>query len=171
LYQINKKMTEWLAEHEQEIAGLPCLDMGCGLGFTALVGQWLGARVTGMDYDADALRYARLNAAANNIDGVVWREMDWRYPTLEKGCMARIWAGDIMYERRFAAPVAAFMAHTLAPQGVAWLAEPGRTVFSALLEELPRHGLSFCRVRSSPVWPLTPQAVPVPVSIWEIRWC
>lgn len=169
LWPSSLALADWLADHRADIAGRACLDMGCGLGFTALAGQWLGGRVLGMDYDPEALRYARLNARLNAVDGVVWSVMDWREPALAPGCMERIWAGDIVYERRFARPVAAFLADVLAPDGVAWLAEPGRTVFSCVLEELPRHGLVAVRVRTVPTWPLTPQSVPVPVSLWEIR--
>lgn len=169
LWPSSLALAAWLEDRRGDIAGRACLDLGCGLGFTALVGQWLGGRVTGMDYDADALNYARANARLNAVPGVTWTLMDWREPTLEAGCIQRAWAADIVYEQRFAAPVAAFLAHVLAPDGTAWIAEPGRTVFRALLDELPAHGLSFARVRLTPTWPLTAQAVPVPVSIWEIR--
>ena len=37
-------LAEWLALRRADIAGRRCLDLGCGLGLTALVGQWLGAR-------------------------------------------------------------------------------------------------------------------------------
>jgi hypothetical protein len=73
-----------------------------------------------------------------------------------------------VYERRFAAPLAAFLAHVLAPDGVAWLAEPRRPPFRDFLAELPRHGLLSRKVRSSRIRPLIPQPVPVPVDIWEI---
>lgn len=169
LWPSSLALAAWLADRRADIAGRACLDMGCGLGFTALVGQWLGGRVTGMDYDADALAYARLNADLNAVSGVTWTLMDWRAPTLKQGSVNRAWAADIVYEQRFAAPVAAFLAHILAPDGTAWIAEPGRAVFRALLDELPARGLSFAKVRFAPTWPLTPQAVPVPVTIWEIR--
>ena len=47
----------WLAEMQDDIRGRTCLDMGCGLGFTALLGRWLGADVTAMDYEPEALEY------------------------------------------------------------------------------------------------------------------
>lgn len=170
LWPSSLALAAWLAGHTRDIAGKRCLDMGCGLGFTALAGRWLGAEVIGMDYDAEALRYARANAELNDIDGVDWRRMDWREPTLPAGSVDVIWAGDIVYERRFADPVAAFMAHALTPEGRAWIAEPGRAVFASLPEALPRHGLSCRKLCTRPTWPLTRQEVPVPVSIWEITW-
>ena len=50
---------EWLYEQRQRLRGQPCLDLGCGIGLTALIGQWLGANVIGMDYEPDALHFAR----------------------------------------------------------------------------------------------------------------
>lgn len=169
LWPSSLALADWLAERRADIAGRACLDVGCGLGFTALVGQWLGGRVIGMDHDANALAYARINAELNAVSGVTWTVMDWRAPALKPGGVYRAWAADIVYEQRFAAPVAAFLAHILAADGAAWIAEPGRTVFRALLDELPAHGLSSARVCFAPTWPLIPQAVPVPVTIWEIR--
>lgn len=169
LWPSSLALADWLTAHQPEITQKNCLDMGCGLGFTALVGQWLGARVMGMDYDAEALRFAHMNAEANDIPGVNWVVMDWRVPDIPAHSLDIIWAGDIVYERRFAEPIAAFLAHALSPHGKAWLAEPGRAIFSCLLDALPRHGLSFEKVHHVPTWPLIPQTVPAPVSIWEVR--
>lgn len=168
LWPSSLALAAWLAEHRTDIAGKRCLDMGCGLGFTALAGRWLGAEVIGMDYDAEALRYARINAELNAVEGVDWRRMDWREPELPAGGMDVIWAGDIVYERRFAEPIAAFLAYALTAGGRAWIAEPGRAVFACLPEVLPRHGLVCRRLRTTPTLPLYRQDVPVPVSIWEI---
>lgn len=168
LWPSSLALAAWLADNQTGIAGKVCLDIGCGLGFTALVGQWLGGRVIGMDYEAEALRYARINAELNAVPGVAWTVMDWRKPALRPGSIERAWAGDIVYERRFAEPVAAFLADVLTPDGVAWIAEPGRAVFRSLLDELPCHGLAFAKARFAPTWPLTPQEVPAPVTIWEI---
>ena len=158
----------WLAEMQDDIRGKACLDMGCGLGFTALLGRWLGAEVTAMDYEPEALEYARVNAVLNSVEGVDFQVMDWRNPTLPPASFDRIWAGDIMYEKDFADPIAAFLSSMLKPGGRAWIAEPGREVFHHLLDTLPSHKLRHKRICSLPVSPLTEQEVPVPVTIWEI---
>ena len=105
LWPSSVALAGWLAERREEIAGRACLDLGCGLGLTALVGQWLGARVTAVDYEEDALRFARLNADRNAVAQPCWTVMDWRRPAVRARSMARIWGGDIMYEKRFVAPV------------------------------------------------------------------
>ena len=163
-----KRGAGWLAQQQSAIAGRPCLDMGCGLGLTAMVGQWLGANMTAMDYEEDALRFAARNAALNGVPQPLWTVMDWRRPAVRARSMQRIWGGDIMYEKRFVAPVLRFLDHALAPDGAAWVAEPGRTVYDAFLHALQSGGWQGRRVYRETVEPLYAQPVPVTVHVWEI---
>lgn len=158
----------WLAEMQNDIREKSCLDVGCGLGFTALLGSWLGAKVTGMDYEPEAIRFAQENSALNNINGVNFTIMDWRAPTLPACSFDRIWAGDIMYEASFAAPIASFISFIMKKNGRAWIAEPGREIFHHLLDILPEYALTSKRLCTLPIFPLTKQEVPVPVTLWEI---
>ena len=162
-------LCSWLSERRDEIAGRSCLDLGCGLGLTALAATSLGARVTAVDYEFDALHYARVNAAANGISPEpVWLAMDWRHPALREGSMERIWGGDIMYETRFVDPVLSLFSHCLAPGGKAWVAEPGREVYQAFLNGLASGGFAGKKVFRGRVDALYTQTVPVTVSVWEI---
>ena len=92
-------LCRWLEERRDEIAGRPCLDLGCGLGLTAMVGQWLGAQVIGMDYEEEALQFASLNARHNGVTSPLWTVMDWRQPAVRPRSIFRLWGGDIMYEQ------------------------------------------------------------------------
>lgn len=162
-------LARWLELRRAELAGRRCLDLGCGLGLTALVGAWLGARVLGLDYEMEAVRFAARNAEHNKVcPGPLWAVMDWRQPALRPGGIDRIWGGDIMYEKRFVAPVMRFLAHALAADGVAWLAEPGRSVYDAFLQALHGGGWQGRRVFSAEVEALYAQPVPVTVHVWEI---
>ena len=162
-------LAQWLERRRAEIAGRICLDLGCGLGLTALVGNLLGARVLGLDYEAEALHFAARNAAHNGlVPGPLWTVMDWRRPAVRRGIAERIWGGDIMYEKRFVAPVMRFLEHALCPDGVAWLAEPGRNVYDAFLQALHGGGWQGRRVFGAQVEPLYAQPVPVTVHVWEI---
>ena len=73
-------LADWLYERRDLLRGRACLDLGCGIGLTSLVGSWIGARVIGMDYEMEALRYARRNAARNGVPQPGWAVMDWRRP-------------------------------------------------------------------------------------------
>lgn len=168
LWPSSVALANWLERRREDIAGRRCVDMGCGLGLTAMAGQSMGARVLALDYEAEAVGFAARNAAANACPPALWAVMDWRRPALRAGCAWRVWGGDIMYERRFVAPVLRFLAHVLAPGGLAWVAEPGRTVYESFLHALHGGGWQGRCVYTETVEPLYAQPVPVTVRVWEI---
>lgn len=162
-------LADWLYEQRERLHGQPCLDLGCGIGLTALVGQWLGAKVIGMDYEPEALHYAYLNAEHNHVSQPCWVVMDWRKPAVQQHGLRFIWGGDIMYEQRFAAPVLDFLEYALADDGVAWIAEPTRAVYDTFRTVLINRRWSGRCVWEKSIPALYPQERPVPVRIWEIR--
>lgn len=161
-------LATWLSERREEIKDRPCLDLGCGIGLTALAGSLAGARVLGMDYEFDALHFARRNADRNNVAQPGWAVMDWRRPAVRRGAFARIWGGDVMYEKRFAAPVLDFLEFALHPRGKVWLAEPCRSVYDSFRALLPTRGWSCRCVFETATEALYPQERPVPVKVWEL---
>jgi len=174
LWPAGVALCSWLFRKRDAIRGHVCVDMGCGLGLTALVAQWLGARVLAMDYEPEALRYARENAACNEVASPFWTVMDWRRPALASRCARYVWGGDIMYESRFAAPILDFMEHVLAPGGCAWVAEPCRSVYDAFRSVLHSRRWAGRCVYEQSVEALYAQSVPVTARIWELtreeRW-
>lgn len=178
LWPASLALAEWLYEKSGEIRGASCVDMGCGLGLTAMLGSVLGAKVLAFDYEPDALAHARKNmlrnlrGTADHVSGSaspLWTVMDWRRPALAPESARYIWAGDIMYERRFIEPVAAFLAHALHPGGVAWIAEPGRNIYKDFQAYLVNAGWSACRVKNIEAPSFTSSGALVPVQIWELR--
>lgn len=171
---------------QQPLHGLACLDLGCGLGLTALVGAAAGGRVQAVDLEARAIALAcenkALNAALLPYEQAERQEqkapatptwpqffcMDWENPSISPNSVERLWAGDIMYEKVFAAPIARFFSYALKENGKVWIAEPGRKVFLALLDILPSFSLCASKILEKPIMPLISQKLPVPVSIWEI---
>lgn len=168
LWPASLVLAEWLTLNRERIAGRVCLDLGCGLGFTTLVAARLGARTMGMDYEREALAYAKKNAFLNGVGGPLWTVMDWRKPALKPGGCDRIWGGDIMYERRFVGPVLDFLEHALAPGGVMWVAEPEREVYGLFRQALMSRGWVSRRVFSRRAEALHAQESLVPVTLWEI---
>ena len=165
----------WLQEHRERIAGKICLDLGCGLGFTALVGAWLGSRVLGMDYEFEALSYAAGNAALNGLAAPggprippAWAAMDWRNPALRPRSCDAIWGSDVLYEKRFAAPVFACIDHALAEDGVVWIADPGRVACEDFTRTLLGNGWRSRCVARKKTDSLYEGQVPVSVALWEL---
>jgi predicted nicotinamide N-methyase len=60
-------LATWLKQNEGSIAGNVCLDLGCGLGFTALCGTVCKAKVLACDYEKQALDLVRFNALKNAV--------------------------------------------------------------------------------------------------------
>ncbi len=168
LWPASLALAELLREERERIREGVCLDLGCGLGFTALVASWLGAGVIAVDYEPAALSYARRNALVNNVPQPFWLAMDWRFPAVAPRSCLHIWGGDIMYEKRFVEPVIVFLEHALAPGGRVWVAEPARGVYDAFQAAVEKIGWTSRRIRRVEVEPLHMQPSTVRVNLWEL---
>ncbi|MBA4357131.1 MAG: methyltransferase [Desulfovibrio sp.] len=138
-------LARWVARNADSVRGRLCLDAGCGLGLSALVAASLGGRVLAFDYEPEALAYAQRNGAQNRelLGGnapPLFMAMDWRRPALARGSADLLLGADILYERRFFEPVAALLDFALAPDGVAWIADPERSVSAPVWERLAALG-------------------------------
>lgn len=168
LWPASLALADFLKAGQDRIRGKTCLDLGCGLGLTALVGTWLGAHVIAADYEPKAFPYARRNALVNNVPEPLWVVMDWRRPAVLPASLDFVWGGDIMYEKRFVEPVMTFLEYALKPGGTAWLAEPGRNVYDFFKARLAASGWASRCVLKESVEPLHIQASRVNVNLWEL---
>jgi predicted nicotinamide N-methyase len=168
LWPASLALAMWLENNKERITNRICLDLGCGLGFTALVGSLAGAKVIGMDYEPAALAYARKNAVSNAVPSPLWTVMDWRKPALAPKSCAYIWGGDVMYENRFVTPVFDFITYALAENGVVWMAEPGRNTYELFKNTLVSRGWKSRCIAANTVDALHVQPSPVSVRLWEL---
>lgn len=169
LWPSSLALAQWLCAMEDEIKGRLCADLGCGLGLTALAGQALGARVAAIDYEPAALALCRESALLNGVPPPLRAAADWRRPAFKPGVFFRVWGSDIIYERRFIDPVLDFLGLTLAPDGAAWVAEPGRGVFHFFRDRAEEKGFAMadkfsCRAAD----PLNGAAI-ASVTVWELK--
>ena len=102
------------------------LELGCGLGLVTIAGIRAGHEVVSTDYYDDALLFTRRNAI--RVTGVEpqTRMADWRAWPGDLGRFDLIVASDILYEKAYAPLVAGLIAGSLAADGVAFMADPGR---------------------------------------------
>lgn len=126
-----------LADHilaqSEELAGLPTLELGSGIGITAAAALIAGADLLAADYSAVSLTLCRYNCLCNAGREPRTIAINWREPSEELLARAdsmrgfpRILAADVLYEARDIAPLLALIGRLLAPDGQLWLAEPGR---------------------------------------------
>ncbi|WP_432737832.1 class I SAM-dependent methyltransferase [Maridesulfovibrio sp. FT414] len=140
LWPASVLLGEWLFRNAEIIKGKRCLDLGCGLGLTAIIGQSLGADVVAFDYEYEPLIFARDNAVINAASQPLWLQMDWRFPALAGQSFDYIWGGDILYEKRFFDPLEKLFRQMLKPGGKIWMGEPVREVSGPVWDRLESLG-------------------------------
>jgi predicted nicotinamide N-methyase len=123
---------------------LHALEIACGLGLPGIVALACGLRVTFTDIDELALSFAAANARLNKLTNFDTAAIDLRSPPPGL-CFDVILGADLLYEDRLVAPVAAFLAATLTPTGVALLADPDRVAAKAFGHECRLAGLTVER--------------------------
>ncbi|EGB13249.1 Methyltransferase type 12 [Pseudodesulfovibrio mercurii] len=154
-----------ILRNAERLRGRTCLDIGCGLGLTGMIASSVGARVAAFDYEWPAVRFARHNAALNDVPQPLWLLMDWRHPALKPGGFDFIWGGDVLYEKRFFDPLIRLFRHALAPDGRIWIGEPVRTVSRPVWERLEDEGFATEKLTVEKVALCGQNAT---VNLWEI---
>jgi predicted nicotinamide N-methyase len=158
-------LAEWIAGHPEEVSGRRCLDLGCGLGLCSCVAAALSAKVTAVDREWGAIRYTRSNARINCVPEPDTVQMDWRRPGFRPGSFSRVFAADILYEKRFREPVHAFLRQVLAPEGRVLLSTPRRKTNADLIRWLRSRGWG-CRMISQNR--ITYRAYDMENMLWEL---
>ena len=120
------------------LRGKRALELGCGLGMTAIAAIARGADLWAADCYAEALLFARYNTLRNAGRAPRTLLLDWRGEAGRAACLAAgrcdaLLAADVLYEPENIAPLLELVPRLLAPGGVFWLAEPGRKVSLAFV--------------------------------------
>jgi predicted nicotinamide N-methyase len=107
-----------LAEALPDVRGLRVVELGCGLGVTALVAAAKGAEVTATDWAPEAIELLRQNCGRNGIE-LRTEVRDWRAPWDERFDL--VLAADVLYEQRNVEPLLERL-RSLAPAALVGLA-------------------------------------------------
>ncbi len=105
--------------------GRAAVDLGCGLGLAGVAAGVRGARVTFVDRDADALRFAAFNARQNAVAAFDVRRAAFGALGSVGPCDL-VTLADVTYEDRLHAPLLRSLHELLAAGGRAVFADPGR---------------------------------------------
>ncbi len=164
LWPSSRMLGQWMLDRPG--AGYSLLELGCGAGLVATCASLSGFDVTVSDYYEDALRFAEVNAWRNG--GKISRGMllDWRQLPPDLPRYDVVVASDVLYERPSGVLIAETLAHTLAPNGTAWLADPGRVARDSFIRALGPRAL---RVTERTKLTFSDATVQQTITIFEIR--
>jgi predicted nicotinamide N-methyase len=122
--------------------GRRALELGCGVGLVTVGALRAGFDVLATDYYEDALLFARRNALVNTGREPATRLVDWRLFPSDLGRFDLVLASDVLYEREYATLVAIAIVASLAPGGVALVADPGRIALLSFVTACEQRGCS-----------------------------
>lgn len=143
-------LAEELARRGTRVRNKRLLDLGCGVGFTAVVAGSLGYEVLATDYYAEALEFTTANAAINGAANIATAMLDWRDPPQTLGQFEVVIAADVLYERPNVPIVARLFDLYLAANGVGLCTDPQRSAARGFADECRRRGLKAnCFIRTA----------------------
>lgn len=97
------------------------LELGAGLGAPGLAAAAAGYQVTLSDYEPHILDFQRVSAAANNLENVGFRIIDWnKPPKMEQ--FDTIIGAEVLFREEFFKPLLNLIRRYLAPGGTVYLA-------------------------------------------------
>jgi predicted nicotinamide N-methyase len=127
---------------EENGRGKRLLELGCGSGLVSVAAAIAGYDVLATDYYADALLFTRFNVQRNVPGAAIrTRDVDWRDMPKGLGRFERVLAADVLYEPAHGDLIARAITKTLADDGWATVADPGRLSRDAFVERARELGL------------------------------
>ena len=147
-----------IARNPAALRGRRVLELGCGLGVTAIAALRAGADLFVTDYAQEALTLCALNALDQAGEEPRTRRLNWRDPDPDflagvgEG-FPLVLAADVLYEGRDVAPLLELVERIVAPHGELWLAEPGRPPAGRFVETMRGLGWRDASEASVGPWP------------------
>lgn len=151
-------LADAIRDRPQRLRGQRVLEIGCGLGVTACAALEAGAELVVTDYAEEALLLCRYNALVNTGREPASLRINWRQPAaalyqLAPNGFPVILGADVLYESRDVQPLLDLVSRLLAPDGIFWLAEPGRPVAGRFLEIAAQRGWRWDSDTHDGPWP------------------
>ncbi|MBA3656654.1 MAG: methyltransferase domain-containing protein [Gemmatimonadaceae bacterium] len=137
----------WLLTHPSSER---TLELGCGSGLVTTSAVKSGRSVLATDYYEDSVLFAKANAIRNAGKAPDIRMVDWSAFPDDLGEFDLVLASDVLYEPRYPPMVANAISRSLAPGGVAIVADPGRVAAPMFPGELETRGLKILRKETVP---------------------
>lgn len=148
----------YIFQHPESVRGIRAVELGCGLGVTAIAAMRRGAMLTVTDYATEALALCAANCVANHVAIPTQLQMNWRNPgddflALIEAGVHLLLAADVLYEERDVMPLVELVEASLPTDGELWLAEPGRRPAASFMKEITARGWHSIDTSYAGPWP------------------
>jgi predicted nicotinamide N-methyase len=149
------------------------LELGCGLGVTAVAALHLGVALWAADCFAEALAFCRYNTLRNTGKRphpllLNWRSAAGQEAAIAAGPFSLVLAADVLYEPEDIAPLLDLVPRLVTPGGAFWLAEPGRRVSLAFTRAATERGWRDDPTEDDRVWPHETQPTRVTIHHYTV---
>jgi predicted nicotinamide N-methyase len=166
-------LAETLLTHPDTLRDKRTLELGCGLGTTAIAALATGASLSVADCFAETLLFCRYNTLRNAGRQPRTLLLNWRTPAGRAACVTRapyaaLLAADILYEQDDLEPLLDLVPRLLTPGGAFWLAEPGRRVSQAFVQAAAARGWRDESTDYERIWPTEEKPVRVVVHRYQL---
>ena len=166
-------LADEIMEYPNLLRGRRVLEIGSGLGVTAMAALMAGAELTVGDYSSESLLLCRYNALVNTAREPEAMQINWRVPSDDLRRLAGpgfpvVLAADVLYETRDIDPMLDLIDWLIAPGGLFWLAEPGRSVAERFNERAIELGWIDTMSFHAGPWP-DPRDFNVAVTVHQMR--
>ena len=166
-------LAETILAHPEALRGKRALELGCGLGTTAIAAITTDASLSVADCFAETLLFCRYNTLRNAGRLPRTLLLNWRTPAGRAACVARapydaLLAADILYEQDDLEPLLDLVPRLLTPDGAFWLAEPGRRVSRAFVQAAAARGWRDESTSYERIWPTEEKPVRVVVHRYQL---
>jgi len=138
-------LAEVIARDPHVLLGRRVLELGPGLGVTAVAALQAGADLVVADARPGSLDFCALNTLDNVGIEPKTVCVNWRKPSREFFAVAGegfslVLAADVLYDYEDVEPLITLVERILAPGGELWLAEPGRNAAQDLVKTMRKRG-------------------------------
>ncbi len=151
-------LADAIVRQPRALQGKRVLELGSGLGVTAIAALQAGAELIAVDYAPESLALCCLNALHNSGREPATRRLNWRdpesaFPDQADAGYPVVLAADVLYEARDIDPLLILVDRLVAPNGLLWLAEPGRQVARRFLDAARERGWQIVSRSHPGPWP------------------
>ena len=139
LWPAAEGLSQFLNLHPELVRNKTVLELGCGLGYPALVASALGGKVLATDFHPDVEAYFQRNCRHSNLTCDYLR-LNWREDKTEIGKFDLVMGSDVLYESKHPREVVKGLIRFLKPGGKILLSDPGRAYLQVFIKAMNEEG-------------------------------